>query len=70
MTQEEITRSVNAAYDSVHLINALKSKPSLTEDETDTLARNKEHIGIMLAKTWFSGALSPDQAAEMQAAMA
>jgi hypothetical protein len=34
LTQEEITNSVMAAYDSVTLINDLLAKPSLTQEET------------------------------------
>ena len=35
MTEEQITRSVSAAFDSVNLINDLKSQTSLTEEEQD-----------------------------------
>lgn len=35
MTEEQIQRSVSAAFDSVTLINELKLKPSLTEDKVD-----------------------------------
>ena len=67
LTQEEITKSVTAAYDSVTLINDLLAKSSLTEEETATLARNKEHLAIMLGKEWFVGALNSEQKTELEA---
>ena len=66
LTQEEITKSVTAAYDSVSLINDLLAKLSLTEDETDTLVRNKKHLTIMLGKEWFAAALTVEQKAELE----
>ena len=66
LTQEEITKSVTAAYDSVSLINDLLAKLSLTEDETDTLVRNKKHLTIMLGKEWFAEALTVEQKAELE----
>ena len=41
LTPEEVQNSVLAAYDSVNLINDLKAKESLTEDEQDTLKRKR-----------------------------
>ena len=63
-TAEEIARHYSAAMDSVNLING--GKPEMTEDAewADTVARNKEHLKIMLAKTWWAGQdLAPLQAA-------
>ena len=37
MTQEEIQMSINAAFDSVNLINDLNAKESLTTEELDTV---------------------------------
>ena len=67
LTQEEITRSINAAYDSVSLISNLNAKESLTEEELDTLSRNTEHISIMLQKEWFFNALTAEQKSELGA---
>jgi len=63
-TPEQIAKHYSAAMDSVNLINALKAKPALNDEETDTLARNQEHLQIMLAKDyWTDEDLTPLQAA-------
>ena len=65
LTQEEqIAKHYSACMDSVNLINA--GKPEQMEDAEweDTVARNKEHLKIMLAKDfWTDEDLSPLQAA-------
>jgi hypothetical protein len=66
-TPEEVAKSVSAAYDSVNLINELKAKETLTEDETATLARNEEHIRIMMGFEWFVAGLTDLQVTELQA---
>jgi hypothetical protein len=65
LTQEEIQNSVNAAYDSVNLINELNLIEELSIEEKDTLDRNKEHLKIMLAKEWFYNALTENQKIEL-----
>ena len=63
-TAEEIARHYAAALDSVNLING--EKPEGVEDAewADTVARNKEHLVIMLAKDfWTTEDLSPLQSA-------
>ena len=67
VTAEQAAKSVLAAYDSVNLINELRAKAQLTEDEQDTLTRNVEHIAIMLAKEWFATALTAEQKTELEA---
>ena len=63
-TSEEIARHYSAAMDSVNLINAGKPEKMSSEDWADTVARNKEHLKIMLAKTyWTTEDLTPLQAA-------
>lgn len=63
-TAEEIARHFSACMDSVNLINAGKPEGMTDEDWTDTVARNKEHLNIMLAKDfWTDEDLSPLQAA-------
>jgi len=61
---EEIARHYSAAMDSVNLINAGKPE-DITDDEwADTVARNKEHLKIMLAKDfWTTEDLAPLQQA-------
>ena len=64
ITAEEIARHYSAAMDSVNLINAGKPEDMSDEDWADTVARNKEHLKIMLAKDfWTTEDLSPLQAA-------
>jgi len=60
ITQEQIAQNYKAALDSVALINA--GKPEKMEDSewADCLARNKEHLKIMLAKDfWTTENLTP-----------
>jgi len=61
LTEEQIQSSISAAFDSVNLINELKTKTSLTEDEQSRLERNKEHLVIMLGKDWFEAGLTEQQ---------
>jgi hypothetical protein len=66
-TPEEVAKSVSAAYDSVALIAELKSKTDLTQEETNALARNEEHIRVMMGKEWFVSGLTDKQVTELQA---
>ena len=62
ITQEQIAQNYKAALDSVALIQA--GKPEKMEDAewADCLARNKEHLKIMLAKDfWTNESLKPLQ---------
>ena len=61
---EEIARHYSAAMDSVNLINAGKPAGMSDADWTDTVARNQEHLRIMIAKPWWTSEdLAPLQAA-------
>lgn len=63
-TTEEIARHYSAALDSVALINGGKPEGVEDADWVDTVARNKEHLNIMLAKDfWTTEDLSAIQAA-------
>ena len=63
-TDEEIARHYSAAMDSVNLINAGQPEGMEAQEWADCLARNKEHLQIMLAKTfWTTEDLAPLQAA-------
>ena len=53
-TAEEIQRHYSAAMDSVNLINAGKPEGMDDDEWADCLARNKEHLNIMLAKEWWT----------------
>ena len=54
LTAEEIAQNYSAALDSVDLINAGKPTSMSDEDWADTLARNKEHLDIMIAKDYWT----------------
>jgi hypothetical protein len=57
---EEIARHYSAAMDSVNLINAGQPESMTDTDWADTVARNKEHLIIMLAKDfWTTEDLTP-----------
>jgi hypothetical protein len=65
-TAEEIARHYSAAMDSVNLINGNKPELMSNEEWADTVARNKEHLNIMLAKDfWTTEDLTPLQAAAL-----
>jgi hypothetical protein len=51
---QQIAKHYSAAMDSVNLINAGKPEGMTAEDWADTLARNKEHLKIMLAKDFWT----------------
>jgi hypothetical protein len=66
ITAEEIAQHYKAAMDSVNLINAGKPEDMTAEDWTDTLKRNKDHLILMLTKTyWTTENLTPLQAASV-----
>ncbi len=59
-TPEEIAQHYSAAMDSVNLINSEKPENTTDEEWADTIARNKEHLKIMLAKDfWTDEDLTP-----------
>jgi hypothetical protein len=63
-TAEQIAKHYSAAMDSVNLINSTKPENTSDEEWADTIARNKEHLNIMLAKDyWTTEDLTPLQAA-------
>ena len=64
-TLEQLEKHFSAMHDSVNLINALIEKTTLSETEKDELKRNKEHLTIMLAKDWFSSALTEQQTTDI-----
>jgi hypothetical protein len=64
ITPTEIAQHYKAAMDSVNLINGEKPEMMSDEDWADCLARNKEHLKIMLAKDfWTTEDLTPLQSA-------
>ena len=64
ITPEQIAQHYSAAMDSVNLINAGQPEDMTAEDWADCLARNKEHLRLMLAKDyWTNENLTPLQTA-------
>ena len=62
--EEQIARHYAACLDSVNLLNAGKPEDMDDTEWADTVARNKEHLKIMLAKDfWTTENLAPLQAA-------
>ena len=60
ITTEQIAKNYAAALDSVNLVNELKAKETLTEEDEKTIQRNLEHLEIMLAKDyWTTEDLTP-----------
>ena len=58
--QQQIARHYAACMDSVALINAGQPEDMTDADWADCLSRNKEHLKIMVAKTyWTDQDLSP-----------
>ena len=64
-TAEEIQEHITNAYHSIDIIDELNALDSLDEDQQDRLDRNKEHVRIMLAKTWFDDDLTDAQRTEL-----
>ena len=63
-TQEQIAQHYSAAMDSVNLLNAGKPEGMDDAEWADTVARNVEHLKIMVAKDYMQGQnLAPLQAA-------
>jgi F0F1-type ATP synthase delta subunit len=61
-TAEQIAKHYAAALDSVALINGSKTEGMEDAEWADTVARNKEHLKIMLAKDfWTTENLKPLQ---------
>jgi len=62
ITPEEIARHYSAAMDSVNLINGDKPEMMSDEEWADCIARNKEHLEIIVAKDfWTTEDLTPLQ---------
>ena len=60
LTAEEIAQHYSAAMDSVNLINGGKPEGMEDADWADCVARNKEHLKIMLGKGfWTTENLAP-----------
>jgi len=59
-TADEIAENYSAAMDSVNLINELMAQDSRTTEEQATVARNVEHLQLMVAQDyWTTEDLTP-----------
>ena len=64
LTAEEIAQNYSAAMDSVNLINELMALDARDDDQTATVARNVEHLELMVAKDyWTTEDLKPLESA-------
>ena len=64
LTAAEIAQNYSAALDSVTLVNNLMALSSRDDDQKATVARNVEHLELMVAKDyWTSEDLAPLNAA-------
>tara|TARA_R100001463_G_scaffold83389_1_gene137986 strand:+ start:1289 stop:1507 length:219 start_codon:yes stop_codon:yes gene_type:complete len=64
LTAEDIAQNYSAALDSVNLINDLMALSSRNDEQKTTVARNVEHLELMIAKDyWTSEDLAPLNAA-------
>ena len=64
LTPEQIAQQYSATMDSVNLLNTGKLEWMSENDWIDTVARNKDHIVIMLAKDfWTTEDLTPFESA-------
>ena len=54
LTAEQIQAHYDAALDSVTLINELMALDSRDDEQTATVARNVEHLQIMVAKDYWT----------------
>ena len=63
-TTEQIKQAYTSTMDSVNLVNGTKPEGMSTPEWSSVIARNKEHINIMLAKDyWTTEDLTPFHAA-------
>ena len=64
LTTEQIAQNYSAALDSVTVITELMALDSRDADQTATVARNVEHLELMVAKDyWTTEDLAPLNAA-------
>lgn len=66
-TPQNPRSSVNAAFDSVNLINnTIQSTGQTTEKKIDIIKPNVTHLKIMMDKDWFVGALLNNEGNQIQ----
>ncbi len=66
-TTQNPRNSVSAAFDSVNLINnTIPSTGKTIDEKIDIVKRNKDHLEIMMGKSWFTEALINDEGNQIQ----
>ncbi|MEY4331561.1 MAG: hypothetical protein RLZZ196_299 [Bacteroidota bacterium] len=65
ISQERVEKMVSATYDSFNLINELKAKETLSEEETKMLDVNQQHVRYVLTQDWFTNILTKKQKTEL-----
>jgi hypothetical protein len=69
MTPEEITIHINAAFDSVSLINnvidGLEREDNTLEEKKIIIEQNVGHLSYMLSFEWFSSNLTLEQTTQI-----
>jgi len=68
-TEELLTKSISAAFDSVNLIKEINLEVSPSEEQVASKLRNQEHLNIMLGKDDFKNALTIEQEAQIKAVL-
>jgi len=66
---EDVEKHIEAAFDSVNLINEMVNDP-VTEETKKTVERNFQHLEIMLDKDWFIEGLTAAQKTSVNASIA
>lgn len=73
LTQEEIRSSINAAFDSVNLINGIVNGTQMNnesiQEKKDCIDRNVSHLDLMITKSWFTDGLVDDEATDIASAV-
>jgi len=65
-TPEQVQQHINAAFDSVNLINDEITK-EVTDNRKDSVKRNVEHLEIMIGKDWFVAGCTEQQTTDINA---
>lgn len=68
-TPEQVQQHINAAFDSVNLINDEITK-EVTDNRKDTVKRNVQHLELMIAKDWFAAGCTEQQVTDINACIA
>jgi hypothetical protein len=66
ISQERVEKMISATYDSFNLINELKAKETLSEEETKILDLNEQHVRFVLTQNWFVAGLTKEQKTELE----